>query len=313
MFNKAAVQHLSGSDLIHGWSSFSLPALTWAKRHSIPFVLERSSSHMLVQCQLLQEEYLSLGLTWPATHPKIVEQELAEYDLADRIAVPSLFVKRSFLNQGIAEQHLIHNPFGTNLKSFPIGNKQDNIFRVIYVGSLSIRKGIHYLLQAFNQANIPSSELLLVGGATKNTPKLLADADERVRCTGHVPQHTLFNYYQQSTVFVMASLEEGLAYVQAQAMASGLPLICTTNTGGEDLLRLSGNPTQLDGDIEEYPAGYLVPIRNSQAISVCLQLLAQNPKLLRSKRGAALTIRESDLSWGSYAARAMEFYREILN
>jgi len=311
VFSQAAAQYLEGSTVIHGWSSFSEPAMLWAKQHQVPFVLERSSAHMTVQCQLMREEYQKLGLTWPETHPQIVAQELREYELADKVAVPSLFVKRSFLAQGFSEHRLIHNPFGTNLQTFAPGVKQDDVFRVIYAGSLSVRKGIHYLVEGFKRAAIPNRELCLVGGETTETPRLLREADERVKCMGHVPQSELSNFYRNSSVFVMASIEEGLACVQAQAMACGLPLICTTNTGGEDLLRLSGEPTKLGGGIEEYPAGYLVPACDSRAISQCLKLLADDPKLLSSKREAALSIRDTDLGWETYAKRAIDSYKVI--
>jgi starch synthase len=314
LFGHQAAQHLEGSTVIHGWSGVSLPALHWARPRQIPVVLERSSSHMRVQCQLLEQEYTSLGLAWkPATPTAVVNQELQEYDLASRIAVPSLFVKRSFLGQGTAADRLIHNRFGANLKSFYPGTKQDGVFRVIYTGHLGVRKGIHYLLKGFQAAKLANAELLLVGGDTKDTPRLLATADDRVRAIGHVPQPNLVKYYQNSSVFVMASIEEGLAYVQAEAMACGLPLICTTNTGGEDLLRMGGvEPIKREGGIEEYPAGFLVPVRDSDAIATCLRWLAQDGNLLQAKRQAALTIAQRDLSWHHYGDRARASYQALV-
>lgn len=310
LFSAAAARYLEGSTVIHGWSSFSEPSLLWAKKQGIPFVLERSSAHITVQCQLLREEYNRLGLHWHETHPRIVEQELREYDLADRIAVPSLFVKRGFLAQGFLENRLIHNPFGTNLDNFSPGSRSDSIFRVIYAGSLSVRKGIGYLVQGFQQANIAHSELLLVGGPTKETSHLLGEADIRVKCLGHVPQTELMNYYQNSSVFVMPSIEEGLAMVQTQALACGLPLICTTNTGGEDLLKMSKvDPIQREKHIQEFPAGYLIPVRNSAALANCLTLLAQDQHLQNLKKKAALALRSSSLNWQTYAERALASYR----
>ncbi|MBO3460282.1 MAG: glycosyltransferase family 4 protein [Aetokthonos hydrillicola CCALA 1050] len=312
LFDQAAARHLEGSTLVHGWSSFSEPSLHWAKQNGVPFLLERSSSHMTVQCQILREEYRRLGLNWAQTHPEVVAQELREYELAEQIAVPSLFVKRSFLTQGCPEKRLVHNPFGTNLKSFSPGAKQDDVFRAIYAGSWSVRKGVHYLVRAFMEANIPNSELCLVGGATAETPHLLPAADERVKFIGHVPQAQLVEYYRNSSVFVIASIEDGFGMVLAQALACGLPLICTTNTGGEDLLRMSGaEPIKLDAGIEEYPSGYLVPIRDSQAIAICLKMLAQNKSLLLSKRQAALLFRTSGLDWSSYGKRAKESYESL--
>ena len=313
LFAKAASRHLEGSTLVHGWSSFSEPALLWAKQHDIPFLLERSSSHMKMQCQLLREENEQLGLHWAETHPEIVAQELREYELADMVAVPSLFVKGSFINQKFPEQRLILNHFGTNIKSFSPGLKQDNVFRIIYAGSLSVRKGIHYLVQAFLNADVVNSELCLVGGATMETPRLLTGADQRVKLIGRIPQTQLVDYYHNSSVFVMASIEEGMALVQAQALACGLPLICTTNTGGEDLLRMHGvQPIKLEMGIEEYPAGYLVPIRNSEAIAICLKFLAESPKLLKEKQEAALKLRSQNLTWEAYAHRAIEAYKVII-
>jgi alpha-maltose-1-phosphate synthase len=312
LFGISAAKHLEGSTIIHGWSSFCEPALHWAKENNVPFILERSSAHMLVQTQILQEEYAQLGLNWAATHPKIIAQEITEYELADKVAVPSSFVKRSFLSQKFPQEHLIYNPFGTNISTFAPGIKSDEVFRVVYAGALSVRKGIHYLVDAFVEADIPNSELCLVGNSTAETPKLLARADDRVKCVGHVTQAKLADYYHNSSVFVMASIEEGMAMVQLQALGCGLPLICTTNTGGEDLLKMSGvEPIKLEKDVQEYPAGFLVPARDSHAIATCLKLLSSDKNKLLAKRLSARSLRETNLSWQSYGQRSIDFYRSL--
>lgn len=312
VFAQTAAQHLDGSTLIHGWSSVSEPSLKWAKQNNVPFVLERSSSHATVQAQLLEDEHKKLGLVCKEVHPKIVEQELKEYALADRVALPSLFAKRSFLEQEFPEQKLIYNPFGTNLGTFSPGTKQDDVFRVVYAGVLSVRKGIHHLIKAFMQANIPNSELCLLGAATPETPKLLEGADDRVKCIGHVSEPKLAEYYRNSSVFAMPSIEDGFGYVVAQALACGLPLICTTNTGGEDLLRMQDKaPIAQTGEIDEYSAGYIIPPGNSDAIASLLEQLASNSKLLEQKRQAALSFPIQDLSWEKYTQRMIEHYQRL--
>ncbi len=312
-FAQSAARYLEGSSLIHGWSSLSEPSLQWAKQQGVPFVLERSSSHILVQSQLLQDEHQKLGLECKEIHPKIVEQELKEYALADRIAVPSLFAKRSFLEQGYPEQNLIYNPFGTNLDTFSPGTKQDDVFRVVYAGVLSVRKGIHHLIRAFMKANIPNSELCLLGAVTPETPQLLNGADDRVKCIGHVPEPKLAEYYQNSSVFAMPSIEDGFGYVVAQALACGLPLICTTNTGGPDLLRMQDKvPLTQDQGIDEYSAGYIISPGNSEAIADLLELLASDSTLLEQKRQAALNFPIQDLSWERYTQRMIEHYEQLL-
>lgn len=314
LFSRAATHYLEGSTVVHGWSGFSEPSIHWAKQNDVPFILERSSAHMIVQCQILKKEYDLLNLDWAETQSEIVAQELREYELADRVAIPSLFVKRSFLSQGFPQQRLFHNPLGTNLKSFSPRVKSDDVFRIIYAGSKSVRKGIPYLVQGFMEANIPNSELWLVGGNIGETPHLLNRADERVKSIDHVPQAELVKYYCNSNIFVMASIEDGFGMVMAQALACGLPLICTTNTGGEDLLQMSGvEPVELENGIKEYAAGYIVPVKNSEAISFLLKKLNSQPDLLNKKQQAALELRDKDLSWSTYAQRNIGIYETLIN
>lgn len=313
-FARPAARHLEGSDIVHGWSSFSLPSLRWARENRVPFVLERSSAHMKVQCTILREEYEKLGLQGPATHPGIVRQELEEYSLADRISVPSIFVKRTFIEEGFTEERLFHNPFGTDLRSYIPGPKNDDVFRVVFAASLSVRKGIHYLVEAFKLADIANSELCLIGGKTRETPKLIGIFDRRIRFVGHVALQKLTRLYQEGSVFVMASIEEGLALVQAQAMACGLPLICTRNTGGEDLLRMGGvDPVMRENGIEEFPAGFLVPPRDSAAIAFCLRALSSNKELRAQKAQSALKLREAGLDWSAYGRRCIGLYESCMN
>ncbi|GJD16075.1 Glycosyltransferase [Rivularia sp. IAM M-261] len=312
MFASSAVRHLEGSTLVHGWSSCSLPAIEWAKRNNVPFLLERSSAHISYQAKLLEAEYQKFGLSCTEIHPQIVKTELAEYELANQVAVPSYFAERSFIEEGFPLDRLVHNRFGTNLKTFSPGVKQDNVFRVVYAGSLSVRKGIHYLVEGFCSANIPNSELCLIGGATPETGRLIASGDSRVKCIGHIPEPKLAEYYHQSSVFVLPSIEDGFAYVILQAIACGVPLICTTNSGGEDVLRINNaSPVKLENNIDEYPAGYIIPPANSEVIASLLTKLANNPKLLAQKQQNALAFKSEDLSWEQYALRAVEAYKKM--
>jgi glycosyltransferase involved in cell wall biosynthesis len=111
----------------------------------------------------------------------------------------------------------------------------------------------------------------------------------------------------------MASVQEGMAMVQIQALACGLPLICTTNTGGEDLLKIrNSKPEARAHGIIEFDAGYVVPIRSPEAIAWCLRELAERPGLWEAKRKYALELSIKDLSWKSYAHRAANNYKKLI-
>lgn len=302
MFDQAASRVVpENSDLFVGWSSVSLNSLQRAKEFGATTILERGSSHMSYQTQILEEEYERCGKKFNGTHQGIYERELAEYELADKIAVPSLFVKQTFLDKGFPESKLIHVPFGTSLKEFYPVPKEDNVFRVIHCGAISIRKGVHYLLQAFHELNLPDAELWLVGTLDPEVePFLTKYQSDRIILKGKQPQSELRWFYSQCSVFCLASIEEGLAMVQPQAMACGLPIIHTTNTGGEDIVR--------DG-ID----GFCIPICNVEAIKEKILFLYENSEIRSSMAKNALERACSSLSWDDYGQKVIQTYRTILD
>ena len=318
-FAKRAAKHLDGSELIHGWSQWSEPSLLWAKEKQIPTVLERSSAQIQEQGRLLREEHNRLGIKWTETHRKIEAMELREYELATAIAVPSLFVERSFLNRGISSKRLFRNGFGVDLDQFnepekdPVSPVEIGL-KVVYAGALSIRKGIPDLLGGFQLAELEEASLTLIGGMTPELRNLVTRQGPSVKCLGHRPQSELAHHYGYCHCFVMASIEEGMAMVQMQALACGLPLICTSNTGGEDLLRLQNSePIVGPHGVQQFPAGYLVPIHRPDAIAWCLRQLGSIPGLWEEKRMAALELAKEKLSWKVYGERAIQLYQELLS
>lgn len=311
LFARKAARRIGSPDVVHAWSGAAEPGLRAAQARGIPGVLERSSSHMIEQFRLLRQEYASLGLAWVETPRATVERELREYKLANRVCVPSRFVYRSFVAHGFPKAKLVLNGFGVDVSRFSPNPKTDDVFRVLYAGSLSVRKGIHHLVAAFRAADIPRSELLLVGGATAETARLLGVSDPRIRCVGHVPQTELPALYRTASVFAIASIEEGQATVQAQALACGLPLICTTNTGGEDLLALNGEGEDVSPGVRRYTAGYVVSAGEPAPLAEALRELATDRSRIDAMRSAAAALACRDLSWRRYAVANLQTYTQL--
>ena len=107
--------------------------------------------------------------------------ELREYDQCGTVAVPSLFVERSFLDRGFPAERLFRNPLGVNLGSFRPPEQAPSPpaalgLRVIYAGSLSVRKGLPDLLAGFRSAGLPDAQLLLIGGSTPELASMLQES-----------------------------------------------------------------------------------------------------------------------------------------
>ncbi len=288
-------KYLKECDIFVGWSGSSLETLIEAKKLKKVTILERGSSHYNYQMKILSEinkDFIPNYDSW--------QRELLEYELADYISIPSSFVKRTFIENGIPEKKLLVNAYGVNLTEFKQIEKKDNIFRIIFCGSMSIQKGSHLLLQAFHELNLSNCELLHLGSVQNEMKKYLKKYKrDNLILKGHQPQNKLYEFYSQGSVFVIPSLQEGMAMVQLQAMACGLPLICSTNTGGDDLITKDG---------EE---GFVIPIRDVEAIKEKILYLYNNQDIAKEMGQKAKKRVESGFTWEDYGNRYIKNLEEI--
>ncbi len=295
-----SLKKIDNFDIFVGFSSKSLHSLKKAKKLGKITIIERGSSHILYQSKILREEYGRFNARYNGPLKKIIEKSKQEYQLADYIAIPSSFVEKSFLEYGFPKEKLIKNPYGVDINEFRQIPKQDNVFRVVFAGGMSIRKGVHYLLQAFAELNLPNSELLLVGSFNEEIRPFFKKYEGKFKWVDHKPQKELYKYYSQGSIFVMPSIEEGMAMVQLQAMACGLPLICTPNTGGEDL-------------IEQGKQGFVVPIRDVEALKEKILYFYKNPDIAYEMGQNAKRKVQENYTWEKYGQRAFEIYKNLLN
>ncbi|HEV2709597.1 MAG TPA: glycosyltransferase [Edaphobacter sp.] len=253
------------------------------------FICDRGSSHQRYQEQLVAEEYRRWGVDLPISDIRDTLREEQIYEAADAITVPSRFAARSFVESGIPVEKLRVIPYGVRLERFTrTGEPPADRFQVLFAGSVGLRKGVPYLLEAFARLRHPA-KILRIAGAVHPDLKTVLDRlpRENVEFLGAVKQDVLSTLMSTSHVMVLPSLEEGLALVQGQALACGCPVLCSTNTGGEDLFT--------DG-VE----GFIVPIRDVSALTERMQQLADDPALQARMSEAALRRVRSLGGWGDY-------------
>jgi glycosyltransferase involved in cell wall biosynthesis len=265
------------------------------------YVCDRGSSHIRYQDAILAEEYSLWGFHQVIVDPRGIAREEAEYEQADAITVPSEFARRSFIEMGVPPEKLHKIPYGVRLDRFQrVAEPAKDRFEVLFVGQVGLRKGVPYLLQAFAQLKHPHKRLRIVGGMLPELRRILPQLpQDNVEFIGHLPHDRLATIMSSSHVMVLPSVEEGLALVQAQAMACGCPLISSTNTGGEDLFT--------DG-VE----GFVVPIRSPEAIAARLQQLADDPALRQRMSEAALARVRQIGGWHQYGEAWAKLLRELI-
>lgn len=226
--NRAVMLRLQPCDVFICMSGIYLEAALFARRRfGARIWLERGSRYILSQDEILAA---IPGAERPSS--LAIRRELAGYAAADRIVIPSVHVEESFRRDGTAYAKLFRNPYGVDLASFfaKAEKTAGNPPSVLFVGTWSFQKGCDVLADAVRR--ISGMRLTHVGA--------IGDLDfpagvERFTHIDPVPQPALARFYAEADIFVLASRQDGFGMVLSQALASGLPVICTDRTGGADL------------------------------------------------------------------------------
>jgi glycosyltransferase involved in cell wall biosynthesis len=286
--NLGVMTRLRACDLFIAMSGIYLEAARFAKRRfGAAIWLERASRHILSQDEILAA---IPGAGRPSS--LAIDRELAGYALADRIVIPSLHVEESFRRDPPAHAKLFRNPYGVDLTMFPIvkrSNSGDEL-TLLFVGTWSLRKGCDLLESALIQTS--GTRLVHVGMISDMA---FPEGDARFVHIDPVPQPELQRFYADADAFVLASREEGLAFVLSQALASGLPVICTDRTGGADLAHTRALAQRIT----------VIPHDDLSALARAVARLRDHRKAGKRLPPLADSDRET-LSWNAYARRYAE-------
>lgn len=255
-------------------------------------IVEAVNSHVQFQEDILKMEFEKLNLSWEPFHRKEKARRIEEYDQADYILLPSEFAKRSFIEFGFPESKLIKVPYGFNTNNVlnkGIGSPVDPIIRkenftVLYVGSISVRKGLRYLIEGFKKLKHPNKKLILVGPVYNPDGLSGVSITSDIVFKGVLKGADLNEVYQSADVFCLPSIEEGFGLVLGEALSFGVPLISTSNTGAFEIM-------------EDGIEGFIIPPQDSESFRDRLQQLADEPELLYKMKTACLTKAASLKGW----------------
>lgn len=294
---------LPDCDVFVGLSGSGLRTGRQAQKRGIKYVCDRGSTHIANQAAVIEREHQKWGIEFVGVDPRIIAREEAEYAQADLITVPSTASRQSFLDRGFAKDKVVVLPYGVDLERFhPQGEPASDSFNILFVGGVNLRKGIPYLLQAYQAIKHPKKSLTIAGIGEESVlqaMRLKGLLTPEITLLGHVPQPDLKNLMSRSHVLVLPSIEEGLALVMAQSMASGCPVLATHPTGASNLF----------SDGEE---GFIVESRDSQVLVDRMQRLIDDPALSRRMREAAVAKVKSIGGWSAYGDNAAKLYSALV-
>jgi glycosyltransferase involved in cell wall biosynthesis len=299
LFDALALPRMMACDVFHFVSSVGLYCARKAKKSGAIIVCDVRQEHPEFQRKILKEEAENQKVPVRITGNTYEDRVLREFELADLIVTPSLHAKRSFLSQGFSESKIAVLPYGVDLDVFRPDTRvlpKPGVLHVLYAGSLTIRKGPQYLLEAV-QSMGSRVELTLVGPLDPAFKQILAKYEGHFRFLGAVSKIELQQLYAATSVFVLPSLADSFSLATLESMACGVPVIVSENTGAADI-------------VEEGQNGWIVPIRSARAIRDRLQWFLDHPEK-RAEMGVNAASRAREMTWERYGEGALRMYAKL--
>ncbi len=270
-------QGLGDANILYAFNGAALELFQFAETQRIKCILDQTLVEMSFLHTLLLEEEQKWQ-NWSLSpfkvnesEVKLVQRQQQEQDLAAHIICGSQFVKDSLIARGVDKDKISVVPLG-RLRDYDATNnyndksraedKSQNL-KILFAGTVELRKGIPYLLEALNilAGEIPFT--CKIAGSVNIKPGIVAKYQNVAEFLGRVPRSQMAELYRWADVFVLPSIAEGSAMVTYEALMYGLPVITTYNAGSI---------------VRDGIDGFIVPIRDMEAIARSLIKIAATLK-----------------------------------
>jgi glycosyltransferase involved in cell wall biosynthesis len=228
-------------------------------------------------------------------------RKLREVLAADHVLVPSLFVRDSLVRVGVEPARISVIPFGCS----PVGSAESARTGlrgrgavVLYVGHLSLRKGIPRLLRVWKRLGAYRTHTLRLVGSLHLPPRFLESYRGVFEYVPQVPRVELAKHYGLADFFVMPSAAEGMAVVITEALSHGLPLVASSHSGA-------------GGFLTDGCEGLLYQFGDDDGLGAALEYLLSNPARVAEMRCAAYQLAKS-WTWPHYRERFIQLVARLL-
>ncbi len=224
---------------------------------------------------------------------RVTDVKLQQYAESDLIVANSPYVRDTFLSAGFAPERIAVVPGAGPVIPEPDPRARCRS-RMIFMsaGQQSLRKGTPYLLDAWRSVGDRADAELWMVGKNLLPDRFMQRLPGNVQVRGTVPHSELFELYGQASVLVLPSLCEGFALVILEAMAHGMAVITTPNSGCGDF-------------VEDGVNGWVVPIRDTAALAARLSWCIENRDAV-DEMGRVSRRKASAWTWEHFVRRHTE-------
>ena len=289
---------------VYSFTNSSLELFEAARRRGLHCILEQFVASQRYRDQTLAEEreaYRDWDRDQVSLHQnKILHDRVRrEWDVADTIICPSEFVRESLISEGVSDGKLVVVPYGVadpgaaTIK-VPSQIEGSRALRVLFAGTIELRKGVHTLYDALRRLGTGFAEVRFVGPLriSESAAARLASVGKVI---GQVPRLAMGEHFRWADVLVLPSLVEGSATVTYEALVRGIPVVCTPNSGSI---------------VEHGRNGLLVTPRDSDHLANTLRRLVDDRQMVRQLADNAIRSRE-EASLTRYSGDLLEAIKRL--
>lgn len=300
------LQSLAGRiDVVHTWPLGARETLRTAASLGIPTVLERPNTHTRYAYTAVQRECERLGVELPpdqehAYNESVLRKEEEEYELAFRLACPSDFVAKTFLEENFGPERLVRHFYGFDESRFhnaPNGRDESQPFTMLFVGVAAVRKGLHFALEAWLRSGAREGGRFRIAGEIlpayrEKLEEMLAHPS--VEVLGH--RNDVPELMRSADALVLPSIEEGSALVSSEALGSGcVPLVSEVS---------SGVCTHMHDSLVH-------PVGDVETLASHISMLIRDRVLLGQLRARAIE-RAREVTWTRAGERLLRVYTQVV-
>ncbi len=264
-----AAQGFHGASGVYAFSGEALELLSAARKQGLWTAVEQMIAPRNIVDQLAcEEETLNpgwqLSTTDDVNSATFAAREHAEWQIADAVICPSNFVAKHVIEAGCAAKKVIVVPYGVDDRfSISPGSRKAGPLRVLTVGAVGLRKGSPYVGEVAR--TLKGQVQFRMVGPIDIQPKVHEQLKKIVELTGPIPRSEMRSQFEWADVFYLPSLCEGSATACYEALAAGLPVICTENAGSV---------------VRHGIDGYIIPIRDVDVTVEILRQFSSSPAML---------------------------------
>lgn len=285
-------------EIFHSFNCSALETMKILSKDVIKIV--ECGVHPQTYYNICKEEYENQGVNKKPLSYRFIDKSVEEFEMADYVLTISDICVQSFVENGINQRKIIKLPIAANLSRIRKTKPRKDTFTVLYVGRVTVLKGVQYLVEACKRLRSAGLELIcnIVGPVTDQAMEKLEkeySQSRYIHFLGSKNVVELSDFYSEASVMVMPSLIDSFCMSVYESLSVGTPVIVSNYVGAE---------------VDDGRDGYIFTVRDVDQLAECISKFYYNRSMIEEfgSRGKKRILLRN---WRSYGVELALLYDSL--